>query len=266
MDAKTVFDEFVKDIQTVFPDVTVSDNIEETVSHIETHFFPHVMSIVKKDAQFFSEPRVILGIDVSQLWSRAETTEVKDMIWKHLLLCMVASLLHGDIKSKFSRILDIAKSVWNGSGQENDEVSRILNDDASEGRLKEIFDYVMETRIAKVFMEIMESFDPADIELDISSPEQLMEIIRNPEHPIIQKVSTKLRTMLEDKLRRGQFTQQQFQTEIETIKAKVMSVFGGMLLGGRQAAVPSTVLMSNSPEARRQRMLARLQKKVRDKK
>jgi hypothetical protein len=58
---------------------------------------------------------------------------------------------------------------------------------------------------------------------------------------------------------------------IEMIKLKLTSVFGDMfkdamgLGGGGGAEVPPTVLMGNSPEARRQRMIARLQKKQREK-
>lgn len=271
MDTKTIFSDFVKEVQTAFPDVTfdVSDNIEEAVSDIETKFFPHILKVIKREPEFFSESRMILGINVSHLWSLSDTDEKCAMLWKNVLLCMVGSLLHGDIRNKFSKILDIAKSVWNGSGQQNDEITRILNDDASESRLKEIFDYVMGTRIAKIFMEIVESFNPSELDFDINSPEQFMEIIQNPEHPIIQSTIEKLKRTLTQKLQQGNFTQQQFQREIETIKAKITSVFGGMfndMLGGNRAAVPSSVLMSNSPEARRQRMMARLQKKVRDRK
>jgi hypothetical protein len=56
--------------------------------------------------------------------------------------------------------------------------------------------------------------------------------------------------------------------EIETIKAKVIDLFGNVFkdaLGGRRAEVPSAVMVGNSPEARRARMIARLQRKLRDK-
>jgi len=271
MDTKAVFDDFIKDVQTAFPDVTfdVSTNIEEAVSDIETKFFPHVMSVVKRDSGFFSEARMIMGINISQLWSLAEKDEVRDMLWKNVLLCMVASLLHGDIKTKFSKILDIAKSIWNGSGQQNDEVTRILNDENSESRLKELFDFIMDTRIAKIFKEIMETFDPSELELDVSSPEQLMQLLQNPEHPVIEKTIKKLKSILTQKLQRGSYTQQQFQREIESIKARVVSVFGGVfgdMLGGQGTRIPSHIMMGSSPEARLQRMQERLRKKLRDRK
>jgi hypothetical protein len=69
-------------------------------------------------------------------------------------------------------------------------------------------------------------------------------------------------------MQRGEFTQHTITAEVEAIKAKVQSLFGNMfneMLGGRRADVPAAVLMGNTPEARRQRMLARLQKKQREK-
>jgi len=56
--------------------------------------------------------------------------------------------------------------------------------------------------------------------------------------------------------------------EVEAIKAKITSVFGNMFLntlGGGNGGINSADMMGNSPEARRQRMLARLQKKQREK-
>jgi hypothetical protein len=69
-------------------------------------------------------------------------------------------------------------------------------------------------------------------------------------------------------MQRGEITQRQIEIEVEQIKTKLTSIFGNMFkeamgLGGAGggAEVPPTVLMGNSPEARRQRMIARLQKK-----
>jgi hypothetical protein len=95
-----------------------------------------------------------------------------------------------------------------------------------------------------------------------------MDILRNPEHPVMKKVITKIKNVIQQKMQRGEISQQMITSEVEGIKAKLQSLFGNVfndMLGGRRADVPSTVLMSNSPEARRQRMLARLQKKQRDK-
>jgi hypothetical protein len=57
--------------------------------------------------------------------------------------------------------------------------------------------------------------------------------------------------------------------DIEAIKVKVQAAFGDMfndMLGGRKADVPAQVLLDNSPEARRARMVARLRRKVGERK
>lgn len=262
MDVKVIFDEFVKDVQTTFPDLTfdVSTNIEEAVSDIENKFLTHILKILKREPDFFSESRVILGINVSQLWYLADIDDKQNMIWKHVLLCTVGSVLHGDIKTKFSKILEVLKSVWTG-----DEIGRILNDDKSESRLKELFDFVMNTRIAKLFIEFVETVNLEEFE-ELKNIDQILEFIRNPDHPILKKMLEKVQRMLQQKLQRGHFTQQEFHKELETIKAKITSIFGGMIFGDQKPVIPSAVLMGNSAEARRQRMVARLQKKLRDKK
>jgi hypothetical protein len=176
--------------------------------------------------------------------------------------------LHGDIKQKIGTIFSAVKGVWNMSGQENDDISKILNDEESEGHFMEIFEYLQNTRIAKMFMEIVENFDIEELELNLDNPQEIMDILRNPEHPVMKKVITKIKNVIQQKMQRGEISQQMITSEVEGIKAKLQSLFGNVfndMLGGRRADVPSTVLMSNSPEARRQRMLARLQKKQRDK-
>ena len=126
----------------------------------------------------------------------------------------------------------------------------------------------MNCRLAKLFTELVESIDLTDLNLNFENPMEIVEMIKNPEHPTIQKVVKRIQSMIEDKIKKGQLTQQVIASEVEAIKAKVMSLFGNVFndaLGGRKADVSSAVLMGNSTEARRQRMLARLQRKLREK-
>jgi hypothetical protein len=96
-----------------------------------------------------------------------------------------------------------------------------------------------------------------------------MEMLKNPEHPVLKKFIAKVQGLMREKLMSGSYNQNQMMAEIEGIKAKVQSLFGNVLneaLGGAaRGDVTSAALMSNSTEARRQRMLARLQRKQREK-
>jgi hypothetical protein len=269
MEASQIFNEFLKDLKTTFTDIvpeSVELNVEIEVKNIETNYYSHLPKILQKDVEFFDDNRIFAGIDLSKCWGSSKSTlEVKERLWKGLQLCMFAAFLHGDIKEKVSTIFSTIKGLW---GEKDDEISKILSDEKSEGRLMELIEFVMNTRMCKTFMKIMEEFDIADLELNLENPAELMETLKNPDNPAVRKLAQKFQRILQEKFRRGDFTQAQMTTEIETIKAKATALFGNIFndaLGGRRGDIPAEVLMGNSPEARRQRMIARLQKKLREK-
>lgn len=258
MDVVEIFGQFRKD---VFPGEELSVKIKDVVAEFEA-FYPHVVLIIQKDETFFNEERLVFGRDISKV-------ENREAIWKNLVPCMLASFFSGDIKEKVGTLTSILKNVWNSSGQENDAVTQILNDEKSEGRFKEILDYVLNSRLIKIFTELVGSIDMAEFDFKVESPAELIELMKNPEHPTIQKAMAKIQGIIKDKVRKGEINQTVIVSEIESIKAKVVAMFGNVFndaLGGRKADVPSAVLNSNSPEARRARMVARLQRKVAEKK
>jgi hypothetical protein len=263
MDSSSVFEVFLADLKSKYPDLSYTYDLDTTAKDVEA-FYPSAIQILQKDGAFFDVERRMFGINLSEL-------TVDDDLWKHIQFSAVASFFHGDIKSKFGTILNTAKSMWSGSGHENDEISRVLNDDSAESNLESLYTYIMETRIVKIVMEILEQIDLTKMDVGtIDSPEQLLEMIRNPEHPVLKKFIAKVKGLLEEKMKRGSITQQQMMEEVEGIKAKIQSIFGNVLgealgVAGRRADVPAAVLTSNSPEARRQRMIARLQRKRNEK-
>lgn len=267
MEANPVFQSFYKDLQLFVENLADSEeDVDTTVKHIESTYYPALIKILQRDETFFDEERTFRSVNISKIFKENEQT--KEAIWKHLLMCVLASFFHGDFKEKIGTVINALKGMWNMSGQENDEITNILNDEKSEDYFKEILDYVQETRIAKIFMEIVEQIDVSEIDLNFENPQEVIDTLRNPEHPKMKKVISKIQNLIQQKMQRGEFTQQQMIGEVEGIKAKIQSLFGNVfndMLGGRRADVPSHVLMGNTPEARRQRMLARLQKKQRDK-
>lgn len=266
MDTSKIFQSFIDDIRKVFPDVSPVLNLEDDVKHIET-FYPDALKILQRDDSFFTDKeRTIFGINLSNIWGQEKTP--KEEFWKSFHTCLIAGFLHGDIKEKVGSIIQVFKSYWAGSGNQNEEVNKILNDENSENHFKEILDYIMNTRIAKMFMNVMESIDISELNLNLDKPEEMIEMMKNPEHPTIKKVVNKIQNMIKEKMQRGEITQQLISQEVEAIKAKVTSIFGNLFndaLGLGHGETAPSVLMGNSPEARRQRMLARLQKKQREK-
>ena len=259
MDVKETFAKFCSE---VFSGETIEMNIDKNVDEFEL-FYPDIVQIIQKEAAFFKEDRIVFGRNLSDL-----DESKHEAIWRNLIPCLLTAFFHGDIKKKVGKISGIVKNIWNASGQNNDDITNVLNDEASEGRFQEIIDYVLNCRLAKIFIDLLESFDMTEFELDIKDPAELIEMLKNPEHEDLKKISQKVQNTLKEKIRRGDFTQQTIINEVEAIKAKVIGLFGNIFndaLGGRTGNTPSGVLTGNSPEARRQRMIARMQRKIREK-
>ena len=262
MDAKEIFTAFVNDLKSSYPMITFSLDVDETAKHLETVYFPLFMKIIQKDETFFQEERILFGTNISPLVNDS----TREAIWKHFHLSMIASFLHGDITKKIGTIMNLVKSVW--GGKPDDPISQILDDEKSEGRLKEVLDFVMNTRIVKMVIHTVENFSVEDFGLKFDNPQEFIEMIKDPENPAFKKIVNKVKGIFEDKIRRGEISQQIIEQEFEAVKSKVMSIFGNLFneaLGGGQGGAGSGALLSNTPEARRQRMLARLQKKQREK-
>lgn len=267
MDVKKIIDDFFVYLKETNPHFEIPEyTVDSAVLELEDVYSPQILQILQKEEGFFSKPRLFCGIDIST----CVNDETKESIWKHIQSAIFASFLHGDLKAKLSKILEIVKNVWSSSGQENSEVTRILNDEKSEGHFQEIIDYLSDTRIAKLCMKLFEEIDFEDMasELNLENPNDIIEMMKDPENPVMKRIIGRIQSTLQQKMQRGEFNQQEIVSEIEAIKAKVQSLFGNIfndMLGGRRADVPATVLMANTPEARRQRMIARLQKKQREK-
>jgi hypothetical protein len=264
MDATKVFSDFLNDLKSSFPGFkSVGEvDVNKTAAELEL-FYPDALQVIQKDVSFFETPRILFGKDLSKIWESTEETTTA--IWKHLQICMLASFLHGDMKGKMGKIMEIAKTMF---GDRGDAVSKIFEDEATEGHVKEIIDYVMQTRIAKLFLSIIEQFDISEFEINIENPQQLMGLIQDPENPMIKKMIAKVQGLIHDKLQRGEVTKEQIVSEIEQIKSKIMKSFGDVFndmlgLGSKKEKGERPVL--NTPQARAQYRRDRLRLKLQEK-
>ena len=264
MDTQKIFTDFLNDLKSSFSGFkSIGEvDIEKTVTELEL-FYPDSLQVIQKDAVFFESPRIVFGIDLSTIWDTTEDTSAA--IWKHLQLCMVASFLHGDMKSKMGTIMELAKTML---GDQGGAISKLFEDESSESNLKGIIDYVLETRIAKLFLSLVEQFDVSEFDINIENPQQLMEMIQNPENPMIKKMIAKVQGLVHEKLQRGEITKEQIVSEIEQIKSKVMLSFGDVFndmlgLGSKKDKGSRPVL--NTPQARAQYRRDRLRMKLQEK-
>ena len=239
------------------PDTKFPRASDELFVHIEKELLPHLMKIVKKDNTLFTDeetaPELFPGITVK--W------DGKDEAWQKLRMALMYSVLHGDPKEKFGAIFEQVKSAIPGNRQ--DEVMKILEDEETQNSLKEILDLVMNTRLASLVGDLVQSIKFEDLDINLDDPQG---------SDALKEIMSRAQEILRDRVESGKINQQELIREIEMLRAKMTSAFGKymneMVVGQREQPATgntSRQILSNSPEARRARMLARLQRKVGEK-
>ena len=240
-DVQTVLKECLDDIRKEFPSLAetldkeyAEINFKSEVERFKILLQPIFMQVVKKDDKIFEEPRPFLrGIDFSVLMKDASEKQ-KDTLWTYIRMFLVCSYLGSDI-----------------------------------------METVKDTRIFKLGMEVMENLNVESLglgDIDFSDIGGLIEMVKNPEHPVTKRAISAVQKMIEQKMRNGSLKKEDFIREIEMLKEKFKhslgrlfkkEFFGEAAGGAGDRPTPSAAeLTSNHPEARRARMLARLQRKV----
>lgn len=239
---------------------------DELFTHIEETLLPHLLRVLQKDNTLLKAVDLFPGMNVSELWDGS------DDAWRKLQMALLYSVLHGNTTEKFGRIIETVKGMLPGGNVQADEISKILEDQETQNSLKEIIDLVMNTRLASIVGDVVQSLQFADLDIDFENPEKLLAMMRNPaESPILAELMDRARMVLEEKIKSGKINQSELQRDIENIRAKLQSSFGKylneMIVGapGNTTGNTAQQIMSNHPDARRARMLARLQKKQQQK-
>ena len=179
-------------------------------------------------------------------------------------MCLFSSFFHGDIKEKISGLVSTFKGLW---GSSNDEISKILNDENVEDHFSELLEYLQETRLAKIFHEIAEQFDISELELNLENPQEMIDLLKNPENPAIKKVVAKFQNIFQEKIQKGEFTQQQIMAEVEGIKSKIQSLFGNFVneMLGLPTRSKENRPVYNTPQGRAMYQRDRLRRKLEEK-
>jgi hypothetical protein len=240
---------------------------DDLFAHIEKELLPHLMKIVKKDNTLFTDvdtaPELFPGIRVK--WDGS------DEAWQKVRMALMYAVLHGDPKEKFGAIFEQLKSAIPGNRQ--DEVTGILEDEETQNSLKEMLDLVMNTRLASVIGDLVQSIKFEDLDINLEDPDELIRLMQNPkDSDAIKEIMSRAQEILKDRIETGKINQQELIREIEMLRAKMTSTFGKymneMVVGQREQPATgntSRQILSNSPEARRARMMARLQRKLGEK-
>jgi DNA-binding protein Fis len=186
-------------------------------------------------------------------------------------MTLLYAVLRGDPKEKFASVLDTLKGLIPGGIPGAADLENMLNSEENQSSLKDIMELVMKTRLASLVGDVIQSLQYTDLDIDFEDPEKLMEMVRDPmNHPALKEIMERAQMILKEKIETGKINQQDLRREIETIRAKFQSAFGKYLNEAIVGAPGNTTgntgeqILSNHPEARRARMLARMQKKQRE--
>ena len=269
-----ILKECLDDMRTEFPSVApvLDANYGETIDYpaeverFKTLVQPHFMAAIKKEDALFTEPREFLrGIDFSELYKDASEKK-KEALWNYTRMFLMSSYLGSDI-------METVKGLWSKfTGKDStDEVDEILKNESTQNGLQDLLETLKETRIFKLGMEVMENLNVEALGLeaiDFTDIPALMEMVKNPEHPVTKKAISSVQKIIEQKMRSGSLKKEDFVREIEMLKEKFKHSIGKLFKTeffgepGDRPTASAADLSSNHPEARRARMLARLQRKV----
>ena len=234
---------------------------EELFQHIEDTLLPHLLRVIQRDNTLLSEIELFPGLKVE--W------EGTDEQWKRLHMALIYSVLHGNPKEKFGKIMEAFKGIVPGGSAQADEIQKLLEDEDTQNSMSEMLELIMNTRLVSLVGEIVQSLEFADLNLNLEDPEQILRMLQNPqENDALKEMMDRARMILEDKIKTGKIDQDGLRRDIENIRAKFQSSFGKYLneaiLGeesGNTTGNTAQQILSSHPDARRARMLARLQKK-----
>jgi hypothetical protein len=245
------------------PEVRFPKASEELIVHLETVLLPHLVRVIKRDnALFEGDERIALFPGLVFTWKGT------DEGWRVLHIALLYAVLHGDPKEKFGKIIEQIKTMIPGA--QVDQVTAILEDTENQDSLKEMIDLVMNTRLASVVGDLVQTLTPdTDLGINFEDPNEIIALMRDPSgNPAVKEMMDRAQLLLKERIETGKINQKELIREIEMLRAKMTSKFGKymneMIVGAREQPATgntSDQLLSNSPEARRARMVARLQRK-----
>jgi hypothetical protein len=182
--------------------------------------------------------------------------------------CLFSSLFYGDVKSKLKDMLPELLDAFKEQFSNTDEIDKILEDESKTSKISDFFEYLKESMFATLLLSVFESIDLSEV-LTINPQEFMDDPSKLQEHPIVGKIQAQIQTIMKNKIEKGEFTKERIMNEFEVFKQKIQELFGDYMnetMGTAKSDLPPEIIMGNSPEARRARMLARLQRKLKDRK
>lgn len=257
--------------ETIAKDYPADFHCDSEVAYLKEHVQPHCMDLLKKNPELFSVPRFFLrGVDFSVL---VKVDGKDEKVWTYARTLLMASYMGADLMTTI-------KTMWSTfTGKSStDDIDEILKEESTQEGFEDLLDTLKDTRIFKLGMEVAENLNVERLGLDkvdFTDIAGLMEMVKNPDHPVTKRAIASVQALIEQKMRSGSLRKEDFIAEIEMLKEKFKNtigkvfkteLFGDSAAGAGGPTRTAQEITSNHPEARRQRMLARLQRKLAQKK
>lgn len=263
MNTSKAFKNFWNDLHSKFPEDVIRKFEDSDIKQFGETFSEVAMDVLKKNESIWENPRLLFDVDLSELWKKDESSH--KMFWKHLQPCGIACALH-EIKDVDNKIIgDLMKQVTG----KKDEIDELLNNE-DKTKVNEFLDFLKNLKCVGYLMNILEKFDFTEINTDFSNIEEaLQNFDKFSNTPEFLESQQYMKKVFEEKVRNGEISKEVLMSEIEQVKIKATELFGDMfndILGGRKAEVKAATILSSTPEARRARMIARLQRKLKERK
>ena len=268
MNSNKMFKKFLMDLHSKFPEHFPQTKISETeIEDFHRIFIQQSLEIFKRDPVLWETPKLLFGYDLSELWKNSDSHSI---IWDNLQACLLSSMFHGKFEAKLEGNMPLISTLLKSFIGENSEIDSILNDDSKKSAISDFFEFLKETKLAALILSVFGKIDVSKLDVNVTSFEEIQGKLETMQtDPAMLKIQSELKGILEDKAKSGEFSKEIVTQEIQKIKLKVQELFGDAfndILGTRKAEVPAELITSNTPEARRARMLARLQRKLKAKK
>jgi hypothetical protein len=263
MNTSKAFKNFWNDLHSKFPEDVTRKFEESDIKQFSETFTDVAMEVLQKNNSIWETPKLLFDVDLSELWKKDESSH--ELFWKHLQPCGFACILHQlkDIDNK-----TIGELIKKATGKK-DEVDQILEGD-NETKFSEFIDFLKNLKCTTYFLNIIDKLDFTELDMDFMNIEDAInnydKLANSPKFVKAQKY---IKQIFEEKVRNGEILKEVIISEIEQVKIKASELFGDMfndILGGRKSDIRSAEILGNSPEARRARMVARLQRKLKERK
>jgi len=264
MNSQKAFKKFLVDLNSKFPEIVKSSKLDENdIDKFQKLFITSITEIIKKDSSLFDEPKEVFGGDLSEVFKQNP-----DLIWRHMQPCLFSSFFHGDVKSKLKDMLPELLGAFKEQFGDTDEIDKILEDESKTSKISDFFEYLKESMFATLLLSVFESIDLSEV-VTINPQEFMNDPSKIQQHPIVLKIQGQIQTIMRVKIEKGEFTKERIMNEFEVFKQKIQELLGDYMnetMGTNKSDLPPEIIMGNSPEARRARMVARLQRKLKERK